>query len=294
MIPDPQLAVLQAAITCQSPQVPWYHVPVGIFAVLTGVAAVVMALKERSGWRWKGTWLLGISILTAAELRMIVWGDADAAKEREYAACQMEQNFQTIETESQQQFSTTTDRLEQVIREATAALVTGNRNLMQTMGGATYPKFYAIPPLNRNDDMWPVLVITPGTPWPHGHVPTLAEKAPLIDVTVDISEIPQPDFRTATVSGEAFESLFLPQHYSLGTMVVPEERAAPFKLQAGKKYQLRITTRRKVLVERIYFDRDEKAIGGWHVSECVVERYILYGRNTVSCGEKAADGACGN
>jgi hypothetical protein len=109
---------------------------------------------------------------------------------------------------------------------------------------------------------------------------------------VDISEILQPDYKTMTVNGEAFESQFLPQHYSLGTIMVPETRTAPFKLKAGKKYQLRITTRRRELVESIYFDRDEKAIGGWRVSQCVAERYTLYSRNTVTSGGKTIDGVC--
>jgi hypothetical protein len=291
----PQLAMPHVVtITCQLPQAPWYHVPVGIFAVLTGVAAATMALKERAGWIWKGVWLLVIFVLTAAELRMIVWGDSDAAKEREYAACQMEKSFQAIETEGQQQFSATTGGLEGVIGAETTALVTGNKTLMQTMGGYAYPKFYVSAPLNHNDDMWPVFLVSPGSPWPHFHILTSAEKAPLIDVTVDISEILQPDFKTMTVSGEAFESQVFPQHYSLGTILVPETRTAPFKLQAGKNYQLHISTRRREVVERIYFDRDEKAIGGWRISQCVVESYTLYRRHKVTFGTKTIDGVCEN
>jgi hypothetical protein len=166
--------------------------------------------------------------------------------------------------------------------------------MAQIMGGSDFPKFLPMPPINRRDDLWPVLMMTPGEPWEHGHIPTGIETAPLIDVTVDISEIPQPDFTKMTVSAEAFESLFLPQHYDLGTITVPEDRTAPFKLEAGKNYQLLIRTRRMVFVERIYFDRDEKAIGGWRTSDCISERYTTYSQQTVTSGEKLIEGKCKN
>jgi hypothetical protein len=166
--------------------------------------------------------------------------------------------------------------------------------MAQIMGGSNFPKFLAMPPINHRDDMWPILMMTPGNPWENGHTPTGAETAPLIDVAVDISEIPQPDFTNMTVNAEAFESQFLPHHYDLGTITVPEDRAAPFKLEAGKNYQLLIRTRRMVFVERIYFDRDEKAIGGWRTSECVSQKFTSYGQQTVTSGEKLIEGKCEN
>jgi len=287
---DPLIVPIQ----CSAPHAPWYHLPVGIFAVLAGLGAAIMSLREKPAWKWKAPWLLAIFLFTAGELQMIVWSDADAAEKRDYAACQLEKNFQTIETESQRQFAITAGRLGKVITAQTIALATENKMLMQTMGGAAYPKFYVLPPISHNDDLWPVQILTPGTPWPHGHVPTPAEKAPLIDVTVDISEILKPDPKTMTVSPDAFESQFFPQHYSLGTITVPEMRTAPFKLRVGRDYQLLITTRRRVFSERVYFLRDEKAIGGWKVSECVVEKYTLYGRDSVIGGERLIDGRCEN
>jgi hypothetical protein len=185
------------------------------------------------------------------------------------------------------------DRTEQTNR---FAQMTNNLNttLEQTMGGDAFPMFLPMPPINRNDDMWPILIMTPGKPWEHGHIPSSTETAPLIDVTVDISEILQPDLTHMTVSAEAFESQFLPAHYNLGTIMVPQMRTAPFKLKASKRYHLLITTRRMVFVERIYFDRDEKAIGGWRVSECVSQDYTLYGPDAVTSGEHLIEGKCEN
>jgi hypothetical protein len=169
-----------------------------------------------------------------------------------------------------------------------------NTTLEQTMGGFVFPMFLPMPPINHSDSMWPVLIMTPGKAWEQGHIPTSMETAPLVDVTVDISEIPQPDFKNMTVSAEAFESQFLPQRYGLGTIMVPQTRTAPFKLESGKNYSLLITTRRKVFWERIYFDRDEKAIGGWSTTECVSEEYTLYGHPAVTSGYRLIEGKCEN
>ena len=237
---------------CPLPLHHWWelHPPVGTFiGILAGLGVIVpWLLRPLEGMKRteKAIWTLVMFALVGLELRTLYLDRDEHDAEQAQARCQQLESFQKIAdgidraiSDGNAQYSATMGRMEGILMQQ-------DKTLMQTMGGAAYPKFYPMPPLNHNDDLWPVLIIAPGTPWPHGHVPTSAEKAPLIDVTVDISEIPQPDFRTMTVSAEAFESQFLPQHYNLGTVMVPERRAAPFKLQAGKKYQLRITTRRRV------------------------------------------------
>ena len=138
-----------ATIACQAPSSPWYHMPVGIFAVAAGASAAAMAIKENARWMWKGAWLLMVFVLTAAELRMIVWSDADAKKERGYSECQLEQNFQTIERENQEAFSETIcgvgrvfQKTEQAADKATVAVnnITGGQSfaylLPQPVDGA--------------------------------------------------------------------------------------------------------------------------------------------------------------
>src|ERR1039458_253920 len=104
-----------ATISCPTGSTPWFHFPVGIFAVLTGCAAAVAAFrvgamgnKERAGW------VLVFALFTAAELRMIVWSDADAKNERNHSECVLQQNFQVIERENQQTFKETMCGVEKV------------------------------------------------------------------------------------------------------------------------------------------------------------------------------------
>lgn len=138
MVLDYPLAVRIVTITCQAPHAPWYHIPTGIFAILTGLAAAVMSLKEKPSWKWKGAWLLAIFSFTAIELRMIVWSDDNAAKEREYASCQVEKNFQTIETESQQQFRETISGVGQVFDKTKGAADTVSKAVNILTGGDSF------------------------------------------------------------------------------------------------------------------------------------------------------------
>jgi len=138
MLSDPSLATQVVAITCQAPQAQWYHVPAGIFAILTGLAAVVMSLREKPSRKWRGAWFLTIFLFTAAELRMIVWSDADAAKEREFASCQMEKNFQAIETENQQQFQKTISGVDQVFEKTKGAADTATKAVSILTGGNSF------------------------------------------------------------------------------------------------------------------------------------------------------------
>ena len=265
-----------------SPPPPSYAV-----AVL-GVVAVVMTfvLPRRPSNLEKASWIAIASLLMVIEMLAI-------HHDRE----QQDNNFNSITSG----LTTAINGINDTLKKADATLTTtrqvgtlAKENLGEVEGGVGFPMFLPMPPIEHNDDMWSVLVMTPGKPWQHGHIPTSEETEPLIDVTVDLSEIVQPDMTSMTVSAEAFESQFLPQHYNLGTIAVPEDRTAPFKLEAGKNYQLLIRTRRMIFAERIYFDRDEKAIGGWRTSECTSQRYTSYSQQTVTVGDKLIDGKCEN
>jgi hypothetical protein len=134
MLADHPLAVQAVTITCQVTHAPWYHLPVGIFAVLTGLAAAVMSLREKSSWKWKGAWLFAIFLLTAAELRMIVWSDSDAAEERAYAAC-----------ENQQQFQNTMSGVGQVFDKTKLAADTATQAVKEITGGDSWGWVSLIP-----------------------------------------------------------------------------------------------------------------------------------------------------
>jgi hypothetical protein len=239
--------------------------------------------------REKVIWIVGISLLTILELKMIMWSDADAAKEREYATCQMEKNFESIEAENQQQFAATTCGLEEVIKRETMALGTENKTLTETMGGTSFPLFIATLPNSPAGGELPVHVMTPGKYWPRGHVPTAEETAPLADVTVDLMEAPHtPEEFTQS----AMESMLYPTHYNLGTIMVPGMFVAPFKLEAGKRYDLLITTRRGLFREEIYIKRDPSAPGGWAESSCTYVRQTVHKHGTTVSEEKLLTGKC--
>jgi hypothetical protein len=128
-------ATTKTTITCQSPHAPWWHIPVGIFAVLSGLAAVAVALSGELSRREKVIWILGISVLTLLELRMIIWSDADAAKERAYAECELQKNFQQIETDSQMQFDQTMSGVGKVFTKTEQAADTAREGVNTITGG---------------------------------------------------------------------------------------------------------------------------------------------------------------
>jgi hypothetical protein len=273
-----------------------WHPPVGVYiGFLAFLGVAVPLIRQREGQPFsvqeRAFWTGVMALLVLLEIGSIYKGQREHDKAQAKAQKLQLDGFQEIGdgleaaiTQSQNQFDAETKKMGNILTQQ-------NATLTQTMGGVGFPMFRPMPPIDKNDGMWPVLMTTPGKPWEHGHIPTPMETAPLVDVTVDISEILQPDLTNMTVSAEAFESQFLPQHYNLGTITIPQMRTAPFKLGVSKSYRLLITTRRMVFAERIYFDRDEKAIGGWRVSECVSQEYTLYGRNTVTSGEKLKENA---
>jgi len=128
---------------CTVPYAHWYHLPVGIFAVAAGASAAAMAIKEQAGWTWKGSWLLLVFLFTAVELRMIVWSDADAKREREFSECKVENNFQTIERENQDTFRETMCEVGKVFSNTEQNVDLTKKTLQNLTGGGSYG--YVIP-----------------------------------------------------------------------------------------------------------------------------------------------------
>jgi len=132
-----------ATVECHPTFAPWYHLPVGIFAILAGACAVMVAMKEHARWAWKGPWLLLIIVFTAAELRMIKWSDADARKEKEYSECKIQRNFQAIERENQATFRETMCEVSKVLDKTERVVNLSRTTLGNITGGGSYA--YVIP-----------------------------------------------------------------------------------------------------------------------------------------------------
>jgi hypothetical protein len=135
---------------CQEPHAPWWHLPVGLFAVSSGLFAALMAFRiGKLRVVETAAWILLIAFCTLAELRMIVWGDADAAEERKYAACETEKSFQIMETESQRQFQATISGMGQVFDKTKLAADTATEGVRSITGGDSWGwvTTYSIPPL---------------------------------------------------------------------------------------------------------------------------------------------------
>jgi hypothetical protein len=131
--------------------------------------------------------------------------------------------------------------------------------LAQTMGADSYPIFMAIFPGNGTN-LFPVQVVYPPQP--------TADTWPLIDVNVNVSVRPSKGTGIDGITPEVRNSLFTPAHYNLGNLVrgiFP----APFKLEAGKRYQLSITTRRNSYYENINIDESKNSPGGYNISWCL-------------------------
>lgn len=154
IVPSP--ATVQAIpITCHLPHSPWWHLPVGIFAVLSGLAAVVVALRGELSRREKVVWIAGISLLTILELTMIMWNDSDAVKERTYAECELQRNFQTIESEDQKQFNATMSSVGKVFDKTKDAADTAKESVLSMTGADSYLVIFpegAAPSTNKATD----------------------------------------------------------------------------------------------------------------------------------------------
>lgn len=163
--------------TCIALQVPWYHLPVGVFAILAGFAAVLMALRENLSRREKILWIVAVSLLTVGELRMIVWSDTDAKRERDYSECQLKNNFQTIQDKNQRAFDQTMCRVNQVFGKTEDAADTATHAVNAITGGNSFG--FVVP------QPWGVKI--PLVVWNHGD-------EPLTGVTITIARTQNPDW----------------------------------------------------------------------------------------------------
>jgi hypothetical protein len=133
-------------IQCLAPNHPWWHPPVGIFIAIAGSLGVVLVLvrdiRKMSRWE-KVIWIAAIAVLTISELRTIIASGQDAEKQKVYDECILEQNFQTIESESQHQFSSTMDGVNKVFAKTEEAADTATNAVNQITGGKAFA--YLIP-----------------------------------------------------------------------------------------------------------------------------------------------------
>jgi hypothetical protein len=269
-----------------------WHPPIGVWiALLGGVGVLVPWFRGKAGRREKAFWTFLMLLFVWLEIRTIYLDQSQHDHEQALARCQQLESFQKIADTLNTAISDSSAQFVATMNGMTTILTKQDTTLNQTMGGNSYPKFVATFPRDPSDKEMSVLVITPGHPWPHGHIPTPEETAPLTDVTVDITEWERhanPDEITAP----EVDSLLHPAHYNLGTLKVPGMFTAPFKLEKGKRYQLQITTRRGEYREEIRIDRDPSAAVGWRESSCMYGRKNIYTSKTVTSQEYLLDGKC--
>jgi hypothetical protein len=257
-----------------------WHPPIGVIIALLAVVGVLVPwFRGEAGKSEKAFWTFLMFLCVGLEIRTIYLDQAQHDREQTLARCQQLESFQkiadgidTATSNSSAQFVATMTNMGKILTKQDATLT-------QTMGGTTYPEFIATFPTDPASKEMAVWVITPGQSWPHGHIPTPEETAPLPDVTVDVAERP---VKVEEMTTSELESLMHPMHYNLGTLMVPGMFTAPFKLQKGKRYTLQITTRRGEFREDIYIDRDASAVGGWKESSCVYGRRTIYKRGVVT------------
>jgi hypothetical protein len=159
VILDASISAQVPMISCQVPHVPWWHLSVGIFAVLTGLAAVFMALRGELSRREKIIWIVCVTTLTFLELRMITWSDSDAKKETSYAECELQKNFQVIETGNQQQFQATMTSVGQVFDKTKQAASTATEAVDDMTGGKAFCYLSLLVEDGNRIDMVPKIVV---------------------------------------------------------------------------------------------------------------------------------------
>jgi hypothetical protein len=138
-----------ASVSCSLPIHPWWHLPVGVFAILAGLTAVLMALRGDLSRREKIIWIIAVSLLTVGELRMIVWSDHDSEKNRAYAQCLELQQFQGVLQTEHKHFDATTAALKESYQQSQqqfSATMQGISNEINTFtGDHSYLVFYYVP-----------------------------------------------------------------------------------------------------------------------------------------------------
>jgi len=281
-----------AASKCQEVIPTWWqwHPPIGVFIALLAIVGVLVPwFRGTVEKREKAFWTFLMFLFVWMEIRTIYLDQAQHDREQALARCQQLESFQKIADSIDTAISNSSAQFAATMNNMGKILTKQDTTLTQTMGGTSYPSFIATFPTDPTRNEWSVLVITPGKPWPHGHIPTPEETAPLPDVTVDVTEEP---FRVEEMTASEIESIMHPTHYDLGTLMVPGVFTAPFKLQEGKRYTLQITTRRGSFRENIYIDKDASAVGGWRESTCMYGRRTIYKHGAVTSKEQLLNGKC--
>jgi hypothetical protein len=237
----------------------------------------------------KALWTFLMLALLGLELRTLYLDRDEHDSEQALARCQQLENFKEIAngldtaiSKGSAQFTATMGRMEGILTKQ-------DETLTQTMGGTSFPLFIATLPTDPASIEMPVDVSARPKCFPCSHTPTPDDLAPLLDVTVDITEQPRT---MKGITQSAVESAFHPVHYTLGTIIVPGDFTAPFKLEEGKRYTLQITTRHGSFREDIYTDRDANAPGGWRESWCMYGRRTTHKHGTVMSEERLLEGKC--
>lgn len=267
-----------------------WHPPVGVFIALLAVVGVLVPwFRGEATKREKAFWTFLMFLFVGLEIRTIYMDRTQHDREQSLARCEQLESFEKIADGIDNAMSDSNAQFAATVTNFGRVLIKQDATLTQTMGGTSYPEFLATFPSDPASREMSVLVITPGKGWPHSHIPTPEETAPLPDVTVDVTERP---IRIEGMTASERESLIHPVHYNLGTLMVPGVFTAPFKLQMGKRYTLQITTRRGEFRENIYIDRDTTAVSGWKESWCMYGRRTIYKHGTVTSEEKLLGGKC--
>ncbi len=270
-----------------------WHPPVGTFIGVLGALGVIIPWLfrplEKMGRAEKALWTLVVFALFGLELRTLYLDRNEHDREQALARCQQLESFRNIADAIHTAISNSSVQFTCTMNSMKGILTKQDATLTQTMGGTSYPLFVATFPADPASQEMPVTVITPGKPWPHDHIPSPKETAPLPDVTVDLSENP---LRIEEITKSGLESMFHPAHFVLGTITVPTTFTAPFKLQEGKRYTILITTRRGSFREEIHIYRDANTPGGWRESWCMYGRQTVYKHGTITGEEKLLDGKC--
>lgn len=237
-------------------------------AVTIGALAAAMNLQgEKKPWQQAG-WSLLVAAFVVIAFRSI---NIDTAKhEREQA--QARESLEKVKD----QIGVAVAKSQLTLNQ-TGALLAENQDILagekstlnQTMGGSGYPILMPTFPSTGAlaAPLFPVKIIYDAS----------LSDLPLLDVNLDISLMPPPRTKKG-VTPEIAETIFHPEHVDLGT-ILPGVFEAPFRLEAGRRYYIRITTRRALYYEEINIVRAPQRPGGWGISACI-HQYRTNGRTS--------------
>jgi hypothetical protein len=184
------------------------------------------------------------------EIKSVYQDRHEHDREEREARARSEQNFRTIAEgigsaidQSQKQFEATTGHLEGILKSNAKMLAKENVALNQTMGGVGYPVFCPFFSSQAPSDKT----------LPVSGLYRSKDGLPLVDVSVEISVLPNKGTGIEGLTNEVMDTRIHPFHYNLGT-IMPGIFEAPFQLKIGKRYQIKIVTRRNLFYENLYVD----------------------------------------